>query len=98
MKLGEHAKFTAHVVGGFDLATERWTAKDQFTRTELHGISEVRMAAWKLADDKWAAFIREMAEKERFKLAEIEFFSRPNWRGLILKASHVSLARILLYR
>jgi hypothetical protein len=56
------------------------------------------MAAWKLADDKWAAFIRELAEKERLKLAEIEFFSRPNWRGLILKASHVSLSRTLLYR
>src|SRR5580692_1552911 len=91
MELREHAKVAAHVVGGFDFATERWTAKHQFTRTELHGISEVRMATRILAHNERASFIRVMAAKEWFKLGEVEFFSRPNRRRLILESSHVSL-------
>src|SRR5260370_38653064 len=29
VELGKHANFTTHVVGGFDLASERWPAKNE---------------------------------------------------------------------
>src|SRR5260370_12184766 len=92
MKLGEHAKFAAHVVGRFDFAAERRTPKNHFSRANFEGVSEVRMTARILANDKRSCLIRETAAKERFKLREVELFSRSQGGRLILKASHVSLA------
>src|SRR5580658_9191327 len=96
VELGQNTKFTAHVVGGFDFAAERRTAKNYFARTELHGVGEIRMAAWVLADDQRSSFSRKMATKERFEFREVELLSRSNRCRLILEASHVCLSRSLL--
>ena len=89
MKLGQHAKFAAHVVGSPDFAAEWRTAKNHFPRTELHEIRQVRVAARVLTYDERSRFFGEMRAKERFQFGEVEFLSRPDRRRLILKTIHL---------
>src|ERR1700680_1668750 len=51
------------------------------------------MAAGVLGDDQRSRFVREMIAEERFQLREVEILARANGGRLILKASHVRLAR-----
>src|SRR5580704_2640941 len=93
MKLGEHAEFAAHVVGGFDFASERRTPKNHFARSKLQGIRKIRMAARILPNGQGSRFGWEMIAQEGFELCEVELFSRANGGRLILEGRHVSLAR-----
>jgi hypothetical protein len=51
------------------------------------------MAAWILTDDERSRLAWELRAKKRFELGEVELFSRSNGGCLILKASHVFVAR-----
>jgi len=89
VKLGEDPKLTTHVMSGFHLGAKRGTAQNHFARTELDGVSQVRMAAGELLERYAFALLREVASEERLELAQIQFFARPHARRGVEKCGHL---------
>src|SRR6185437_4994381 len=60
------------------LAAEGWTAQDQLSIAQVHGISEIGVASRELPDHQRTISFRKTASQICFELSEIEFFAFAN--------------------